>query len=177
MAEGNQNMIRVWGGGIYEADAFTTPAMSWGSWSGKTSCSLVPRYRLGRRILSQSRIEARQNVRRLRCHPSIVAWAGNNEDYQIVERYGLEYDVNNRDPQTWLRTNFPARYLYGEHLLPKVVAEEIWNSTYRPSSPFGNGLSTTLKVDQRVGDVHQWNVWHGDMIMYQKLPGVEWAVC
>ena len=98
-----------------------------------------------------------QNVRRLRHHPSIVIWAGNNEDYQIVERYGLEYRFKeDKDPESWLKTDFPARYLY-EYLLPKIVGEESKNVPYHPSSPFGNGTSTTLKVDPTVGDIHQWN--------------------
>ncbi len=77
--------------------------------------------------------------------------------------------MDDKDPQSWLRSSFPARYIY-EYLLPKVVDEEASQVVYRASSPFGNGRSTTLKVDRSIGDVHQWNVWHGDMIMYQKLP-------
>jgi beta-mannosidase len=169
-ATGNQTMIRVWGGGIYEHDAFYEACDELGLlvWQDfMFACANYPAYPS---YLQSVETEARQNVRRLRHHPSIVLWCGNNEDYQIVERYGLEYRYEeDKDPQSWLKTDFPARYIY-EYLLPKIVEEEADKMPYHPSSPFGNGTSTTLKVDPTVGDIHQWNVWHGDMKPYQQLP-------
>lgn len=168
-AEGNQTMLRVWGGGIYEDDAFYDAADELGIlvWQDFAfACANYPAYP---DYLSSVEKEARQNVRRLRNHPSLVIWAGNNEDYQIVERYGLEYDADDKDPQSWLKTNFPARYIY-EHLLPTIISEESPDVPYHPSSPFGDGKSTVLKVDPTIGDVHQWNVWHGSMEPYQQLP-------
>lgn len=168
-AEGNQTMVRVWGGGVYEPDAFYAAADELGVlvWQDfMFACANYPAYPS---YLASVELEARQNVRRLRHHPSIVVWAGNNEDYQIVERYGLQYDVDDKDPQSWLKTDFPARYIY-EHLLPKVIETETVGVPYHPSSPFGNGKSTVLKVDPTIGDVHQWNVWHGTMQPYQQLP-------
>jgi beta-mannosidase len=168
-AEGNQIMVRVWGGGIYEAGAFFEAADELGVliWQDFAfACANYPAYPS---YLTSIETEARQNVRRLRNHPSLVIWAGNNEDYQIVERYGLEYNyTEDKDPQSWLKTNFPARYIY-EYLLPKVITEETRGVPYHPSSPFGNGTSTTLKVDPTVGDIHQWNMWHGTMEPYQRL--------
>ncbi|KAH4002834.1 hypothetical protein HBI56_051860 [Parastagonospora nodorum] len=167
-AEGNQNMLRVWGGGIYEADALYEAAdelgiMIWQDFM--FACASYPAYP---EYLASVEQEARQNVRRLRHHPSLVIWAGNNEDYQIVERYGLEYDFKNKDTEAWLQTDFPARYIY-EHLLQDVIQDECPTTPYHPSSPFGNGESTTLKVDPTVGDVHQWNVWNGTAEPYQRL--------
>jgi beta-galactosidase/beta-glucuronidase len=52
------------------------------------------------------------NVGRLRHHPSIVIYAGNNEDYQVQEQFGLTYNYEDKDPESWLQTNFPARYIY-----------------------------------------------------------------
>ncbi|KAF2654828.1 glycoside hydrolase family 2 protein [Lophiostoma macrostomum CBS 122681] len=168
--EGNQAMIRVWGGGIYEPNAFYDACDKLGIlvWQDfMFACANYPAYPA---YLASVEEEARQNVRRLRNHPSIVIWAGNNEDYQIVERYGLEYRYEeDKDPQSWLKTDFPARYIY-EYLLPKVISEETKGVPYHPSSPFGNGKSSVLKVDPTVGDVHQWNVWHGEMKPYQLLP-------
>ena len=168
--DGNQTMIRVWGGGVYEADAFFHACDELGvlAWQDFAfACANYPAYP---DYLQSVEAEARQNVRRLRHHPSLIVWAGNNEDYQIVDRYGLEYNFEgDKDPQSWLKTNFPARYLY-EYLLPKVVAEESPGTAYHPSSPWGNGTTSTLKVDPTVGDVHQWNVWHGEMRPLQNLP-------
>ncbi|CAO2658394.1 Nn.00g061170.m01.CDS01 [Neocucurbitaria sp. VM-36] len=168
-AEGNQTMLRVWGGGIYEADALYDAADELGIlvWQDFAfACANYPAYP---EYLASVEKEARQNVRRLRNHPSLVIWAGNNEDYQIVERYGLDYEAEDKDPKSWLKTNFPARYIY-EHLLPAIITEESPGTPYHPSSPFGNGTSTVLKVDPTIGDVHQWNVWHGTMEPYQRLP-------
>ncbi|KAH8695804.1 glycoside hydrolase superfamily [Phaeosphaeriaceae sp. PMI808] len=168
-AKGNQTMLRVWGGGIYEADAFYNAADELGILVWQDFMFACANYPAHEKYLKSVEEEARQNIRRLRHHPSLVIWAGNNEDYQIVERYGLEYDAENKDPQSWLKTNFPARYIY-EHLLPTITNEESPNAIYHPSSPFGNGKSTTLIVDPTVGDIHQWNVWHGTMEPYQRLP-------
>jgi len=168
-AEGNQNMLRIWGGGVYESDALYEAADELGVliWQDfMFACANYPAYP---DYLRSVETEARQNVQRLRNHPCIVIWAGNNEDYQIVERYELDYNLNEDKPESWLKTNFPARYTY-ESLLPNLIREECPNVPYHPSSPFGNGKSTVLKVDPTIGDVHQWNMWHGTMEPYQRLP-------
>ncbi|KAF1970035.1 glycoside hydrolase [Bimuria novae-zelandiae CBS 107.79] len=169
-ADGNQAMVRVWGGGIYEDTSFFAAADELGVLIWQDFAFACASYPAHASYLSSVELEARQNVRHLRNHPSLIIWAGNNEDYQIVERYGLEYRFEeDKDPASWLKTDFPARYIY-EYLLPKVISEETKGVPYHPSSPFGNGTTTTLKVEPTVGDIHQWNVWHGTMEPYQRLP-------
>jgi beta-mannosidase len=63
-------------------------------------------------IVQSIKDEAVANLRRIRHHPSIVLFAGNNEDYQVQESFGLEYNYEDKDPQNWLKTDFPARYIY-----------------------------------------------------------------
>ncbi|KAK4158836.1 hypothetical protein QBC43DRAFT_138796 [Cladorrhinum sp. PSN259] len=170
LGEGNQNMIRVWGGGIYEHSAFYETCDELGIlvWQDfMFACASYPTYPA---FLSSITTEATQNIRRLRQHPSIILWCGNNEDYQLIERYNLHYDFSDQNPNSWLQTDFPARYIY-EHLLPTLVSQETSTSAlYHPSSPWGNGTSTTLKVDPAVGDIHQWNMWHGEAKPFQLLP-------
>ncbi len=170
LADGNQNMIRVWGGGIYEPDAFYTACDELGIlvWQDfMFACASYPTYPA---YLASVETEARQNLRRLRHHPSIVLWCGNNEDYQLIERYNLTYNFHSdKDPQSWLKSNFPARYIY-EHLLPTLVTAESPATPYHPGSPWGNGTSTTLRVDPTVGDVHQWELWNGEAKPWQLLP-------
>lgn len=97
--------------------------------------------------------EAQQNLRRLRHHPSIIIWAGNNEDYQIREDNNLDYNYEDMNVDRWLSSSFPARYYY-EHLLPKIVAEESSSVIYWPGSPFSR---SNISSDLKTGDVHQWN--------------------
>ena len=153
MAEGNQVMIRVWGGGIYEDDALLDACDELGIlvWHDfQFACASYPTYPS---YLKTLEVEVRQQLRRLRWHPSVVAWAGNNEDYQVQERYQLDYDFENKDPESWRQSTFPARYLY-EHFLPELVKEEDPFMIYHPSSPWGDGKPT---ADATVGDIHQWN--------------------
>lgn len=153
MAEGNQVMIRVWGGGIYEDDSLIDACDELGVlvWHDfQFACASYPTYASYMKTLE---VEVRQHIRRLRWHPSVIAWAGNNEDYQVQERYKLDYDFENKDPDSWLKSTFPARYLY-EHFLPELVKEEDPFMIYHPSSPWGDGKPT---ADPTVGDIHQWN--------------------
>ncbi|KAG8416501.1 hypothetical protein J3458_007084 [Metarhizium acridum] len=74
-------------------------------------------------------------------------------DYQVQERYRLDYDFENNDPESWCKSTFPARYIY-EHFLPELVKQEDPFMIYHPSSPWGDGRPT---ADPTVGDIHQWN--------------------
>ena len=163
--DGNQSMIRVWGGGVYEDDKFYEACDELGIlvWQDfMMACGAYPAYA---EFLSSVKAEAEANVRRLMHHPSIIVWAGNNEDYQYQEQNGLEYDPNDKDPESWLRSTFPARYIY-EKLLPDILHNLTDGVIYRFGSPFGGQTSN----DPTVGDLHQWNVWHGEQRPYQ-----EWA--
>jgi beta-mannosidase len=117
-------------------------------------------------FVSNVRLEAIDNVKRLRHHPSIVLFCGNNEDYQMVLQWA-EDGIK----------ELPARKIY-EEVLPSVV-EELTEPKipYWRGSPYGGkGWDT---ADPTVGDVHQWNIWGGKELPYQsydKLGGrfVRW---
>lgn len=79
----------------------------------------------------------------------------------------LGYVADDKNPENWLRTGFPARYLY-EKLLPEVVAEFSPGTTYHKGSPYGNPDRPDGWY-QKVGDNHQWNVWHGTQEKYQNF--------
>ncbi|KAF2461876.1 glycoside hydrolase superfamily [Lineolata rhizophorae] len=173
MVDGYQVMIRIWGGGIWEADAFydicdELGVMVWQDFM--FGCGNYPAFPAMRESI---RREGTAQLRRLRHHPSIVIYAGNNEDYQVQEQSGLTYDYEDKDPENWLKTDFPARYIY-EKILPEIVAAESPHVPYHPGSPWGDGLITS---NPTVGDMHQWNadskwgrgvaVWHGTQEKYQ----------
>lgn len=170
LVSGNQVMLRIWAGGIYEESALYEACDEMGIlvWQDfMFACGNYPTYP---EFLDSVKREAVANVKRLRHHPSIVIWAGNNEDYQVAESEKLTLDYNDKDPQSWLKTDFPARYIY-EAMLPKICADIIPDTFYHPGSPWGAPLRSG---DLTVGDVHQWNIWHGTQEKYQnaaKLTG------
>ncbi|KAG6855148.1 hypothetical protein C0991_006077 [Blastosporella zonata] len=107
-------------------------------------------------FLQSVEVEADQNIKRLRHHPSIVIFAGNNEDYQVAESLKLELDYDD-ETSDFRKTNFPARHIY-EVTLPNAVNKNC-DIYYHRASPYsGQGKPTT---DKTLGDIHQWNVWHG----------------
>lgn len=164
LADGNQCMIRVWGGGIYEEDAFYDACDEMGILVWQDFMFACGNYPAWPEMLTCIRREARANIRLLRHHPSIVIWAGNNEDYQFQESEGLTYDPDDKDPESWLKTNFPARYIY-EKILADACECLTPGTYYHFGSPWG-GKNTR---DPTKGDIHQWDVWHGLLERYQEF--------
>lgn len=163
MVDGYQLMIRVWGGGIWEDDIFYDICDELGVLVWQDFMFGCGNYPCFPEILKSIEAECICQTRRLRHHPCIVIYAGNNEDYQVQEQLGLTYDYEDKNPENWLKTDFPARYIY-EKLLPEVVAAHAPHVPYHPGSPWGDGK---ISSDPTVGDMHQWNVWHGTQEKYQ----------
>jgi beta-mannosidase len=142
------NLLRVWGGGLYETDDFYDRCDEAGLlvWQDfPFACQYYPE---DERTVAAVRRQARENVRRLRNHPSLALWCGNNENLTMFQS-GWD------DPE-----RHPRRY-YGEKLyegvLPEVLAELDPERPYVPTSPWGG----TKANDGGTGDQHYWDVWHG----------------
>ncbi|MFN7210106.1 MAG: beta-mannosidase, partial [Aggregatilineales bacterium] len=161
-ADANMLMLRVWGGGIYEDEAFYELCDELGLlvWQDfMFACGMYPAHA---DFLASVRAEATAQLKRLRHYACIVLWCGNNEDYQIAET------LNAYDPDfagDFTQSAFPAREIY-ERLLPQVCAALDPTRPYWQGSPYG-GKSV---LDQTVGDRHTWEIWHGDMADYQAYP-------
>lgn len=164
VADGNQFMIRVWGGGIYEEQAFYDACDELGIIVWQDFMFGCGNYPAWPGLLDSIKREAEENIKLLRHHPSIVIYAGNNEDYQYAESVNLTWEQDNKDAKSWLKTDFPARYIY-EKILPDACRELTPSVYYHPGSPWG-GVDTR---DPTVGDIHQWNVWHGTQEKYQNF--------
>lgn len=144
----NMNMLRVWGGGVYESDEFYSVCDELGLlvWQDfPFACSYVPDDEAEQAVM---RVEARVNIERLRNHPSLAIWCGNNENLTMWQsKWGKP------QPQ-------PSRY-YGEKLydgtLPEAVAAFDPGRPYVASSPIGGDNAN----DGNIGDQHYWDVWHG----------------
>jgi beta-mannosidase len=116
------NTSRVWGGGIYEEDVFYDLCDELGIlvWQDfMFGCGNYPTFP---EIIDSIKEEVVTNLRRIRHHPSVIIFAGNNEDYQVQESFGLEYTYEDKDPQNWLKTDFPARYIYEK--VPNLACEK-----------------------------------------------------
>ncbi len=164
VVEGNQIMIRVWGGGTFEDRAFHDICDELGVLVWQDFLFACGNYPANSDFLDLVKREAIANIKILRHHPSIVIWAGNNEDYQYREAEDLDFNPDDHDPQGWLNSNFPARYIY-EKILLEATKELIPGTYYHFGSPAPYGRRVT--TDPEVGDIHQWNVWHGTQEKYQ----------
>ena len=148
--EANMNMLRVWGGGIYESDDFYDACDEMGIlvWQEfMFACSMYP---ATPEFLNNVRREAIDNVTRLRNHPSIVIWCGNNEIETAWQHWGWKQTL---PASLW---DDYKKIFHG--VLAEVAAALDPSRPYWPSSP-----SSNLEDDpdsQRMGDVHYWQVWH-----------------
>jgi len=197
MVRGNQKMVRVWGGGIYESEEFYEICDKAGILVWQDILMACADYPAHLDYFADSILEeVEQNLKRLRWHPSLVIAAGSNEDYQVADEE-LGYDKDAPE-DTWRKEPFPSRWLY-EKKFGEIV-KRVCNGdegglvgdagkgasgvVYWPGSPFGGEDST----DRTVGDIHQWNsmislarfsgsrganssaVWGGIQAPYQRYP-------
>jgi beta-mannosidase len=146
----NMNMLRVWGGGIYEHDLFYELCDRLGIlvWQDfMFACAMYPDHLPG--FVEEVEAEARYQVRRLRNHPCIGLWCGNNECQWNHDRHFWK-DKNNLVPGS----------LFYHNLFPHLLEELDGTIPYWPSSPYGGNDHNSVEE----GDRHNWHVWHGNLL-------------
>ncbi len=161
--DANMNMLRVWGGGIYEDDYFyklcdEKGIMIWQDFM--FACSMYPGDSL---MLNSIKHEAVDNVIRLRNHPCIALWCGNNEmntawsyfDDQKGWGWKNEYSKQQQD-------EIQEAYMNIFHnILPGVIDSYTDGDDYWPSSPqAGYQVNQHSAYNSTSGDMHYWGVWH-----------------
>src|SRR5258705_2335264 len=146
----NMNMLRVWGGGIYESNDFYELCDEMGILIWHDFMFAGSMYPGTPEFLDNVRHEAIDNVKRLRNHPSIVIWAGNNEIEAGWMNWGWK---KNLPPSLW---DDYQKIFNG--VLPEVCAALDPSRPYWPTSPHG-GLPDDPN-SLRSGDTHYWQVWH-----------------
>ncbi len=156
-ANANLNMLRVWGGGIYEQDVFYQQCDELGIlvWQDfMFACAMYPG---DTAFMANVTAEANEQIVRLRNHPSLALWCGNNESAEGWHNWGWQkqYGYSEVDSATiW------QHYLnMFEGILPSAVSKLDAQRYYHPSSP-ANGWGRAKAY--KTGDVHYWGVWWGD---------------
>ena len=156
--DANMNMIRVWGGGIYEKEIFYNLCDEKGLlvWQDfMFACAMYPG---DEEFLSSVKEEAEYNIKRLRSHPSIALWCGNNEVLSAWKRWGWEEDVTKNQSLDVANKISKAYDDVFHKLLPKAVKKLDSSTDYWPSSP---GSSFGQPENYTSGDAHYWGVWWG----------------
>ncbi len=153
----NMNMIRVWGGGIYENDIFyelcdQKGIMVWQDFM--YACAMYPG---DASFFDNAEKEAIENVKRLRNHPCIAVWCGNNEINEAWHNWGWQIPYTalpKRKETIW--KNYKTLFL---NILPKVVKENANETAYWESSPSYSRFNEKSDIE---GDSHYWGVWHDE---------------
>ncbi len=152
VVDANMNMLRVWGGGIYEDDKFYDLCDEKGIlvWQDfMFACAMYPG---DTEFLDNVAKEAEQNVKRLRNHPSIALWCGNNESSEGWNRWGWQADRSEEEKEE-IWNNYLKVF---DSILPKAVNQYSNTSYWQTSPKYGRG-NPLYKSE---GDAHDWWIWH-----------------
>ena len=151
----NMNMLRVWGGGIYEDDEFYDEAdrngiLIWQDFM--FACSSYPHDPL---FVGRVEAEAEYNIKRLRGHASLAMWCGNNEIYEAMRYWGWQRKYS---AEAFAEMERGYNVLFRE-LLAQMVERLDGTRFYMHSSPYEAnwGIPNSWKT----GDSHNWGTWHG----------------
>ncbi|HSP88578.1 MAG TPA: glycoside hydrolase family 2 TIM barrel-domain containing protein [Ignavibacteriaceae bacterium] len=142
--EANMNMVRVWGGGIYEDDEFYSLCDQFGLlvWQDfMFACGSYPEHES---FIKNIKKEITENVLNLQHHPSIAIWCGNNENEWIWYQ-----------EQKTIYKKMPGYKIYHD-IIPEILNELDPSRPYWQSSPFGNDEDPNSFGS---GNNHQWDLW------------------
>lgn len=159
--EANFNMLRVWGGGIYEHEIFydlcdSLGIMVWQDFN--FSCALYPS---DSHFLDNVAIEAREQISRIARHPCVVLWCGNNEVENGWQDWGWQSQYGwSPQQQAALRHGIDTLFSHQGILAQAVEQCDPRHRPYVPSSPlYGWGHPECCTH----GDSHYWGVWWGEL--------------
>ncbi|MFE2916494.1 glycoside hydrolase family 2 protein [Kitasatospora indigofera] len=148
-AEANIDLIRIWGGGIYEDEAFYDACDELGLLVWQDFLFACAAYPEEQPLRGEVEAEARENVVRLMPHPSLVLWNGNNENLWGFRDWGWEPELAG---DSW-----GEGYYLG--VLPRIVAELDPTRAYSAGSPW-SGSWNHHPNDPDHGTHHSWEVWN-----------------
>ncbi len=148
--DANYNMIRVWGGGFYPDDWFYDLCDRMGLLVWQDCMFACSAYKADAEFSANVRAEITDNAKRIRNHPSLAMWCGNNEVESMWEGWGLPED------QQHYREDYLRLF---ESVIPEALEEVDPETFYWCSSPSSGG-GFNGSSDEHRGDQHYWAVWH-----------------
>ena len=150
--DANLNLLRIWGGGIYEDEAFYAECDERGVLVWQDFLFACASYPEEEPLRGEVEAEARENVVRLMTHASLVLWNGANENLWGFVDWGWPAQLEGR---TW-------GHGYYTELLPGIVAELDPTRPYSVNSPYSPGSSLEEKHpnDPDHGSHHEWDCWN-----------------
>jgi beta-mannosidase len=163
----NMNLIRVWGGGIYEDEEFYRQADERGILVWQDFIFGCTAYPSDDNFLANVRSEAIYNIKRLRNHPSLAYWCGNNEVLEGLKYWGWDKTVPKEVMDDWL-VGYDKTF---RELLPSLVKEYDGTRDYTHGSPDVANWGRPELFN--IGDVHDWGLWYGELpfeAMADRLP-------
>ncbi len=166
--DANMNMLRVWGGGLYEDDAFYEQCDQNGIlvWQDfMFACAMYPG---DTAFVENVKQEVAQQASRLRNHPCLALWCGNNEIDEGWHNWGWQkqYNYSAKD-SALIWNNYKTLF---QQAIPGILKQYDPHTAYWPSSPsIGWGRKESLVQ----GDAHYWGVWWGmeSFEVYEKKTG------
>ncbi|MBQ8392991.1 MAG: glycoside hydrolase family 2 protein [Clostridia bacterium] len=151
--DANFNCLRVWGGGYYPEDEFYDLCDKYGFMVWQDSMIACCNVWLSKEMTEEYKEEMIYNLKRLRHHPSLGIWCGNNEMEEAV-MYWDGFGGNN----ALVREDYINLY---ERIFPELVQMYAPETFYWQASPSSGGGFDDPRCDSR-GDTHFWEVWHGN---------------
>ena len=151
----NMNMLRVWGGGIYEDDEFYDEADRNGILIWQDFIFAFSSYPHDPLFVGRVKSEAEYNIKRLRGHASLAMWCGNNEIYEAMRYWGWQRKYS-AEAFAEMERGYNVLFL---ELLPQMVERLDGTRFYMHSSPYEANWG---RPDSwKIGDSHNWGTWHG----------------
>ncbi len=153
----NFNMLRIWGGGIYENDKLydlcdQNGILVWQDFM--FACAMFPG---DAAFLENVKQEAADNIKRMRNHPSIAMWCGNNEILAAWFGWGWKQKEEAKSKENAAKIWKSYTDIF-HHILPEAVAAYDPGRSYWDSSPCA-GMGNPSDLNN--GDDHYWGVWWG----------------
>jgi beta-mannosidase len=152
-AEANMNMLRIWGGGIYEDDQFYDQCDKYGILLWQEMIFACAMYPGDGEFLENVRQEVIDNVVRIRNHPCVALYCGNNENEVAWRQWGWKEKY---DPEVQQRYERQSKKLFSD-LIPSAIRTADSTRYYHTTSPSAG--FNDIAVGE--GDIHYWGVWHG----------------